>query len=1170
MMPPFGRARRALRALVGLAAALGMMLGAIAGPPKVEVLRADSAVVEAPPPGAALSLPLDEGAGTVTADATGNGNTGTLLNGPAWTAGKSGGAISFDGIDDTLYIAKASSLNTVTTAVTVATWVYRSSTQPGIVSVLSRQVGNTYYEHFYLGFEDGKCRWFVNTSSGYSDFTIGGASALGQWIHLAGTYDGADVKLYVNGVLQFSTPHSGTFASDVTGLTVGASHNDGAHAPTEGFNGRADEVNVYAQALTAQEILQVYQSTGGTVDAPPSVAVTAPAAGTSVQATFTATASASDDTGVAGVQFLVDGFAAGAEDTTAPYSASIDTTQFPEGQHSLTALARDTSGNLTGSAAVSVVFDNIALMPLGDSYTYGYVATSSSNNDDGGYRRYLWQKLRANGIVNVNFVGSLVTGIAGIDRDHEGHGGWRIDEVDGSIAGWVAATPPDVILLLLGNNDIILGATPTVALNRMSALLDKIHGLRPTAKLILSNLPGTRPNSDFPMVTPAYVAEFNSGLTSLVSNRAGQGWNISLVDLWAILSHAGGSSDFSADGMHLSPGGYSKFADLWYSALYPGPVDGTPPSTPTGLSAVPVSASQIDLSWNPANDNVGVTGYQVIRNGVSIATTSQTTYQSAGLLANTTYAYTIRAYDAAGNQSPATSAVSATTQAAAAGPLVRLALDEGAGTTAADASGNGNNATLQNGPAWTAGKAGGALNFDGLDDTLYVGSATSLNSVTGGLTVAAWTYRSSNQPGYVSVVSREVGTAYYEHYYLGFADGSYRWFVNTTGGYSNTGIGNAAPLGQWVHVVGTYDGANVKFYVNGALQFTLPHSGAFSTDTTGVTIGASHNDASHQPGEGFRGAIDEVNLYARALTDQEVLQLYQATAGSPDGTPPTVSLSAPAEGATVSGNAVPVSAGAADNVAVAGVQFKLDGVNLGAEDTSAPYTINWNTTSASNGAHTLTAVARDPSNNTTTSSGVTVTVANAAFDFSLATAGAKSVARGSSVTNAITSTLTSGSTQAVTYSVSGLPTGASGSFSPASCSPTCTATLTIQTTASTPLAVSAVTVTGTAGSLVRTASFNLTVTAFVDTTPPSTPGKPAATVVSSSSINLSWAGSTDNVGVVGYRVYRNGVLIASTVGTTFQNTGLAANTPYSYRVSAYDAANNESSLSTATSAKTRK
>jgi len=72
---------------------------------------------------------------------------------------------------------------------------------------------------------------------------------------------------------------------------------------------------------------------------------------------------------------------------------------------------------------------------------------------------------------------------------------------------------------------------------------------------------------------------------------------------------------------------------------------------------------------------------------------------------------------------------------------------------------------------------------------------------------------------------------------------------------------------------------------------------------------------------------------------------------------------------------VTVSASAIDNVGVAGVQFKLDGTNLGAEVTAPPYAVTWNTTTTAAGAHTLTAAARDAAGNIGTSAGVTVTVA---------------------------------------------------------------------------------------------------------------------------------------------------------------------------------------------------
>ncbi|HEY2940896.1 MAG TPA: Ig-like domain-containing protein [Vicinamibacteria bacterium] len=92
-----------------------------------------------------------------------------------------------------------------------------------------------------------------------------------------------------------------------------------------------------------------------------------------------------------------------------------------------------------------------------------------------------------------------------------------------------------------------------------------------------------------------------------------------------------------------------------------------------------------------------------------------------------------------------------------------------------------------------------------------------------------------------------------------------------------------------------------------------------------------------------------------------------------DTTPPTVSITSPSSGATV-GGVITVTANASDNVGVVGVQFRVDGANLGAEDTSAPYSVSWDTGTATPGTHSLTAIARDAVNNTATSTAVSVTV----------------------------------------------------------------------------------------------------------------------------------------------------------------------------------------------------
>jgi chitodextrinase len=93
--------------------------------------------------------------------------------------------------------------------------------------------------------------------------------------------------------------------------------------------------------------------------------------------------------------------------------------------------------------------------------------------------------------------------------------------------------------------------------------------------------------------------------------------------------------------------------------------DTTAPTAPTGLTATAASSSQINLSWNASTDNVGVTGYDVYRGASVVGSTTATSFSDTGLTASTSYSYTVKAKDAAGNVSAASSSASATTQASA-------------------------------------------------------------------------------------------------------------------------------------------------------------------------------------------------------------------------------------------------------------------------------------------------------------------------------------------------------------------------------------------------------------------------------------------------------------------------------------------------------------------------
>ncbi len=147
-----------------------------------------------------------------------------------------------------------------------------------------------------------------------------------------------------------------------------------------------------------------------------------------------------------------------------------------------------------------------------------------------------------------------------------------------------------------------------------------------------------------------------------------------------------------------------------------------------------------------------------------------------------------------------------------------------------------------------------------------------------------------------------------------------------------------------------------------------------------------------------------------------------------DTAAPTVALTAPASSANVRGSSVTVSANASDNVSVVGVQFQLDGVNLGSEDTVSPYSVTWNTTGASNGSHTLTAIARDAAGNTTTSSSVIVTVDNIAPTVSITSPATSTRVTGTINIDATASDNTS--VAGVQFKLDGVNLGAEDTVSP--------------------------------------------------------------------------------------------------------------------------------------------
>ncbi|MFD6991545.1 ricin-type beta-trefoil lectin domain protein [Streptomyces sp. NPDC059943] len=202
----------------------------------------------------------------------------------------------------------------------------------------------------------------------------------------------------------------------------------------------------------------------------------------------------------------------------------------------------------------------VRIMPLGDSITHGH-------NIPGGYRINLWQHL-ATGGYTVDFVGSQFNGPPELgDHDHQGHSGWRIDQLRSNIDGWLAASDPRTIMLQIGTNDVNQNYDLANAPARLSDLIDRILQQKPRIELFVATItPESSPDLE------ARVKTFNAALPGIVNSK---GPRVHLVDMYKALTVAD-----LADGVHPNAAGYAKMATVWYNALRSVPASLVPLDAP--------------------------------------------------------------------------------------------------------------------------------------------------------------------------------------------------------------------------------------------------------------------------------------------------------------------------------------------------------------------------------------------------------------------------------------------------------------------------------------------------------------------------------------------------------------------------------------------------------------
>ncbi|WP_327048572.1 lectin [Microbispora sp. NBC_01189] len=244
------------------------------------------------------------------------------------------------------------------------------------------------------------------------------------------------------------------------------------------------------------------------------------------------------------------------------------------------------SGAVLGAGAANAESNGgVRVMPLGDSITEG-------TQVPGGYRIGLWQRL-ASGRYTTDFVGSQYNGPGNLgDHDHEGHPGWRIDQIDANITGWLRTYTPRTVLLHIGTNDVLQNYNVSSAPQRLSTLIDHITSAAPNADVFVATI---IPLSNSGQESAART--FNAALPGIVQSKVNSGKHVYLVDMHSKLT----TGDLT-DGIHPTAGGYDKMAAAWYAALQsvsgsigtpggtPGPSP-TPSSTPSSTNAIKGVAS---------------------------------------------------------------------------------------------------------------------------------------------------------------------------------------------------------------------------------------------------------------------------------------------------------------------------------------------------------------------------------------------------------------------------------------------------------------------------------------------------------------------------------------------------------------------------------------------------
>ena len=226
---------------------------------------------------------------------------------------------------------------------------------------------------------------------------------------------------------------------------------------------------------------------------------------------------------------------------------------------------------LLESLEARALFAATRIMPLGDSITEAFTGHAS-------YRYWLWKNLQQSNY-DVDFIGGQ-SGVANgpplfsdFDQDHEGHSGWRADQIRDSAVAWATANRPDVVLLHAGTNDLLQSQSVNSTSTEIGQIIDRLRTVNANVTVLLARIiPASNIN----------VQQLNNSIGNLATSKNTAQSRVIAVDQYTGFSV---TSDLY-DGIHPNQSGEQKMSGKWYTAMTGVLPPPTSSSTPTSLMNV--------------------------------------------------------------------------------------------------------------------------------------------------------------------------------------------------------------------------------------------------------------------------------------------------------------------------------------------------------------------------------------------------------------------------------------------------------------------------------------------------------------------------------------------------------------------------------------------------------